>query len=348
MNKARVCDLKMNGYMAIQEFKDPIYARNIINYVDFLSTNNSVNSDEFEIPLDETCEDLVIKKNISIDKQKINEMFFSFLETQKENEKLNYKLPTEDVISELNNRDALSKKEKLELLNADFNYNIEKADEHNRRMLSCFEAAREVQNSINFINGKQGRDYGKEIAEAIRETNWDFLLYNPVEGSVVFKNRCDVILRHVNRASGINYNVNCGKYAVKIVIKSFKITMHKTENTIIHNSYIHPHIMRDNYAPCWGNASGAIGKAVTSGDITTILKVIDSLLSNYNPDSPYVTIENYKLSADKQEQRRIKEHKEYEQFDASFGDEEIEEDVEEEDEEDYEDDSDEEDRDVDF
>src|SRR5690606_17472446 len=74
----------------------------------------------------------------------------------------------------------------------------------------------------------------------------------------------------------------------------------------------HPHVDRGNI--CWGNAANTVGSKLVNGDIVEIFRLLWSLLTTYNPENPYQSIDKFKEIYD----RRAAERKRQEERNKAY------------------------------
>lgn len=103
---------------------------------------------------------------------------------------------------------------------------------------------------------------------------------------------------HVNRTRGWNHYVNLGRFACDITLTntSFSVRVKGFSNNIkTYNNYIHPHVA-SNGEVCWGTASDPLLKAYNQSDLSGMLGIIYSVLTQYNYDNPYVGLYRFETN----------------------------------------------------
>jgi len=127
----------------------------------------------------------------------------------------------------------------------------------------------------------------KEIEDIISEGCWT----NPVfdKGYLYFNTKNHVVITHQNKAASLDIKVDLGQLAVKINVSDLYMKVIPYKGNITSGDIYHPHINFDGDI-CWGSAYNKIGAWQTQGDITNLLKMLYSLLFNYNEGDAYVRI----------------------------------------------------------
>lgn len=287
--KLKVGELKANGYVRAREFKNAKEAMELLNYIDFLAMNNAINVDDLELPIEETKD-----QTWKLDRAEINALFFGHAEKKKEQEAKDTVLPPDDVKKAISNL-AKSRKE-----NAIARYKATvqaRMDDFNSYWLNCEQMiaqAKAAQDSINQLEGVDNSEKMlQNILDTLKVTNWNFLQFDRTHNFIKFVNRSDLILRYIVPQSGIRYETNCGKLLVTINLNNMEVRVAGFERAMPSSigRYIHPHVSGNTV--CWGNAAATQRDAAIAGDIATILKLLDSLLQNYNEASPYIRIDEF-------------------------------------------------------
>lgn len=103
----------------------------------------------------------------------------------------------------------------------------------------------------------------------------------------------DIVCNYINKTQGIEQSVNFGKFKVKWNMARNNYRIHPHLNNIEIDSHYHPHISSTQL--CLGSAADSFTKAQMNFDVTGCLKLIQSLMQTYNPDSPYRKLEHWWL-----------------------------------------------------
>lgn len=281
-----VGELKANGYTLAKKCEDKDKVLELLNYLDFLAMNNAFPADGLAVPL-----------NLgSLERGDLNTLYFAFMEQEKNKDKANIVLPSDSMKKSI----LASIDRRRETSVARLRSSVERYKSEAINYMSAGDMklrdARKFQMDIEFMLKEDQTSFMDGMIESISSTNFNIHHFHERDQIISFVNRSDVILNYKEPKAGIDYSINCGKYMVQIYLVDMGIIFKRFQGNVLESNsgrYIHPHA-RDNDAPCWGNAADTVANARVKGDIGTIIKVIDSILQNYNPDSPYVSIEEFK------------------------------------------------------
>lgn len=173
-------------------------------------------------------------------------------------------------------------------------------DNMNQRLVYYQEAERNMQQRLaDYISSK--RAY-----EAALATHDSLSLVYPIEkllsegrvllhsvsgaeGYVEFTTVNDCIVKHKNEAAKVYITVNLGKFKLVVDISRNKVYVRKHMGNTEVDGYFHPHVAGDG-SVCWGNARDAISAALEQCDVYKIVNTLLILLSEYNDESPYVSL----------------------------------------------------------
>lgn len=106
-----------------------------------------------------------------------------------------------------------------------------------------------------------------------------------------------VNINHFNARAGIEQNVDMGTYRVKWYPRNAYITVHPCEGNVRSGSYIHPHVSTD-ASVCWGNGGTAYTNSMREIKPVIALSTLQTILCNYNAESPYHNLERFKTVRD--------------------------------------------------
>ena len=108
------------------------------------------------------------------------------------------------------------------------------------------------------------------------------------------------VLQYVDKKKSIDLSVDLGYFMFVYDVNRGICTVKKGGRNILADSFYHPHIDRDGQV-CWGNASATVTEATKVFDIRKLATIVATILSTYNPDSPYTVLGDFK----KQEGERL-------------------------------------------
>jgi hypothetical protein len=139
--------------------------------------------------------------------------------------------------------------------------------------------------------------HGLSLEEQIKQVHasqfWTFI--GVTNGTrIEFATRANVVLTHKNQAAGIDMNVNFGKFKASFNILDSSLRVYGIGGNIDVNGYPHPHIQEPRTGGiCWGTASNAATKALAACTFVEPMTLLATVLSHYNPDSPYISMERF-------------------------------------------------------
>ena len=130
----------------------------------------------------------------------------------------------------------------------------------------------------------------KELAEVLAEGSWT----NPVfyENCLYLNTKNNVSISCTNKAAGIDIRVDCGQLAVKIDLGNLYMRVIPYKNNLDAQGFYHPHVNREG-GICWGDAGNQVSDWMGQGRIGEMLKILYSLLFNYNERNPYIAIQHF-------------------------------------------------------
>ncbi len=163
-------------------------------------------------------------------------------------------------------------------------------EELRRRMVDTYAKHLEM---IALVREIQNLGKRQTVAEAIEATKqcvfWKFT--GAQDGDLSWISG-DAIIRYVNDKQGIDWTTNLGQFKLTIRGSDQAILIQPfSGNTRLKNGYYHPHISGESF--CWGTASDEIVEAQAYIQFERILQLAQSILCSYNPDSPYVRLEEF-------------------------------------------------------
>ena len=284
----RVKDLKANGFKrAKEEFSDPSVVIPMLNYIDFMAQHNHVSADEMILPFDKYD---LSKKEWTIPRKNLTGMFFDYLEHKTDRPvEEDRELPAEHrkvLEGAMNNRmeDAISRLEE-EIEDAQ----SEAASDFSSgyaKLASIEDMSRRLK-MMTADDGGAAKKMVDEFLNGIKDTNWKFLGMSGYW--MEFVSRTDIILRHYEAANDRHYELNCGKFKLRLRTNESRMELHSYENCVM-SGPLHPHV--NGGSVCFGNAQADANAALISGDYLKIMQLLDRMLPHYG-GNPYVNIHTF-------------------------------------------------------
>jgi hypothetical protein len=119
---------------------------------------------------------------------------------------------------------------------------------------------------------------------------WDGI----IGGKMFFITAQPLHLTYVNKAQGVDIQVNLGLIAVWFRPSDgcFAVDFDRCEDLQWANGYMHPHVDGGGDI-CLGTAGEMAARAAGNGNITQLMAIIQQILTEYNPESPYERIASF-------------------------------------------------------
>jgi len=173
-----------------------------------------------------------------------------------------------------------------------------KAEEHIKQAMGYYKEhenyvrrAGEYYSQARRLQGNGENSLERQVREIASNSFYRYL--GMVDGRKIrFATRGDIQLSHRNPAAGIDITINFGKFMVVCDIENFRITVHPFENNHNVSGHPHPHVQGGG-GVCWGTAANSVSAALAKCNFVEPMVLLSALLINYNPGSPYVSMERF-------------------------------------------------------
>lgn len=205
---------------------------------------------------------------------------------------------SEEQIKEINNIKFVDKEAQLKELNRIFNTKINDARSYNEEFKNKLKEATQQSAKIMALNNSEAVNNIEQINEIIANPFYEF---EKVENGALCFIAGPVVINFEKRSAKVKYDINLGYFRVSIkpTISSVIVRTYK-DNLLTSRNYYHPHV-DTNGSVCWGNAFNAVKEMAATGDMLPAMSAIESLLKNYNEESPYDDISLFKEAQDQKE-----------------------------------------------
>lgn len=102
----------------------------------------------------------------------------------------------------------------------------------------------------------------------------------------------DIVLKRVNKAAGINIEVNLGRFKAHVYANTnnFIPKVYEYKNNVKIGAKPHPHVAGG--ALCWGNIAEMVANANAKQDMYQVLRLVQELLLSYHDRNPFVPLEH--------------------------------------------------------
>ncbi len=145
----------------------------------------------------------------------------------------------------------------------------------------------EYQRQLNQTTNGVDLSFMKSMEKMSRSPYWSF--DNILDNTIWFKSTKDVIIHYVDAEKSIDITHNFGKFQFGIQPSNRTISVKGTPDDpeyILDDRCFHPHVS-PNGRVCWGTAANSVAAFIEIGCLDKIAPLLWSLLSTYNPGSPY-------------------------------------------------------------
>ena len=136
-------------------------------------------------------------------------------------------------------------------------------------------------------------EIAKDLAALNEEFNDGFVFHRNHQGNKV--NRLHVTTDAISLKDKDDNTVDLGRFEIKLETKNFTYKVEALDNDD-DRTVTHPHIRDADL--CEGEATLSINAALNEGRLLDFFMLVRSVLMEYNPDSAYVTLENWNEDED--------------------------------------------------
>lgn len=137
-----------------------------------------------------------------------------------------------------------------------------------------------------YFDSQKGLPFAEMCKEVEATGQWKLQRVTVDAGEIAFSNVNDVVLKHKDEDQGMDITVNMGRYMAVIDFNRSRVRVHRFERNIQTSEYYHPHVTTD-ASVCWGNAAETITQSLQTFNIKKLLGTLHVLLHEYNDESPY-------------------------------------------------------------
>lgn len=260
---------------------------NSVQYLEELSTLTRANLESWDLSVFIDRAKYTESKEFVIryDKNRINQIFWEQMEARKKAVLIAPEIDTilqEDIIRL--QTETLQNIHETEILNSQ--HYINQANTEYAKVANSLRIANTHRLKAEKLIGRH-RNL-KERLGAIHELgSWQYV--GATGAVVIFQLTQDVILTYKNDPTKEHYRVNLGSFRAELDIVAAALHV-KAIKPVLFNGYYHPHLNQKGQV-CWGTAISSVTNRLIEGDYKTVFSVLYSILTNYNQNSPYVTIQ---------------------------------------------------------
>lgn len=183
-------------------------------------------------------------------------------------------------------------------------------DTYHNRIRDNLRAMQPWIDKLNALDVKTEMDLYPMVEQVIADGWYKFNAADTIDklkrGSRVFMFETpDVVLGFFNRKAGISKSLNMGRFSVEWRIAENCIIVGMLERNVEVSNHIHPHVASSG-SVCWGNAAQVYSQGMMYKDPVEAMRALRVILTTYNAESPYVSIESFEEQF-KQDQQSSRE-----------------------------------------
>jgi len=148
----------------------------------------------------------------------------------------------------------------------------------------------EAQRLYDQLSGT-GPDIAGQLQRIITTGQWELVSISD-DGLLLMKTRLPVTINYSNPAEGTNLSVNLGFFSGEVRLSDGRVRVLPAFGNVTVDSHSHPHVRPDGTV-CWGDAQSRLTEACSNLDVETVFNLIIGMLSQYNPNSPYIGLQRF-------------------------------------------------------
>ncbi len=155
----------------------------------------------------------------------------------------------------------------------------------------------EIDNML--ANMTMNKDLTKEVETLLADGYWDLM---EIDDEAITFSTDKVYCQHPDIKP---MNVLMGTFMVSFYWHDGSVDVHPLADNLVIDGYRHPHV-NGSGSVCWGTGRDAYEAARKTAKLSTIFKIVRSILSDYNPGSPYRKLIQFDLLRNKTKYESMK------------------------------------------
>ena len=223
------------------------------------------------------------------DKKEINKLFFAKLEDIKTKTPAQVFALEERVTVEIDRLSRGLTDREITRLRTARDKDIHSANEAMSRAATFLTSAANLHSQLSALERRESTVPG-QISQIVQENFWDFHQLTGANLELVTKN--DIILTQKNPAAGVDLRVNLGRVKAILNLQSMSLSVLQHERNLNVRGYYHPHVNTGG-GICWGTGAGVVTQKLPKGEVAEVLRLLSSVLTNYNDGNPYVHLADF-------------------------------------------------------
>lgn len=282
-------EIMADGYKVFSKMGDASRLKNIdaVQYIDILSNTTGIDITEWDL------HEVFAKRGneFNADRNFINKTFFEH-QAKLLSERVAAAPLTipEEVQQRVNDYSSKTAAKQLQQISAQREQALNQA----QQVYQQFETHMREAYQCAVDMDRHARDGGINIGGQLTQLQTDGFWINPVlDGKFLFMlTGQSVVNIYRNSGAGLDVRVDFGKMAARIDLESMNLIVIPFDNNIVAREHYHPHINRTG-AVCWGTGQDAAIRSLARGDVLTAMRLLATILVNYNDGNPYVPLQTF-------------------------------------------------------
>lgn len=274
-------------FNAIEDARKRGEAINAIKYINSMSSIAGIDISEWDI-LD------MFKREAGMivsDKLKINQIMFSM-----KDHKPKYAGMNSSQVRALDRISAKGwNKAAQEFLSAHRSH-ISRAESFQSSVRAELIEARRAWVKHQAVSGR-GEKFSSEVERVVAAGFFKLESVSSEDQEIKFSTINEVTLSYMDVAQASKYSVCLGRFFVIYYASLGVLRVHPHSNNVLSNEYYHPHVSKSGEV-CFGEEKHAYLSAMSTGGLGDAMEILQSVLSYYCPDHPYVDLADLKARRD--------------------------------------------------
>lgn len=223
------------------------------------------------------------------ERQDINKRFFAFRDKQEITD-INL---SPDLLRKIEALEKLIPQTELNQIKESYRINMQRASERYSSYMNALRSARECKIRIDSFEGK-GADLKGQVEQVIRVGFWELRSVDPA--CISFITKQPIVLTYKNTAQSIDITYEVGRICIVYYPQDgyCGVNISHSEGVRYFNGHIHPHVGGDGDI-CFGTAGDMATRAMAECNLVRLCAIVQQTLTEYNPDSPYVALQDFNV-----------------------------------------------------
>lgn len=238
----------------------------------------------------------------SIDKSSINKLLQESISTEKEEV-----VVPPSVVEGLKRFQDRQMTARIEACQAAITQATNNAIQRSGAMMEDFKIVTKNAMEIEQLKNGVVADFGLVgmVKKILEDAFWKNPEFGTVANTVQFTAE-NVWLNFNDNAAKVNKRINVGNFKLLFTItdRGIGCLVRASGNNITVSGYVHPHVAGETL--CLGNASGSWSEASKKLDIARMAHITRLILTQYNPDNPYVGFSHFEAEFNRRQRASVR------------------------------------------